>query len=98
MSLVQALEERFTDMDEVRDIANHGIMGGFNGFIYSSELCEFFDEYQDDIEDYLDDMGYAPNDIVGDTTCWTFQELKERSVWIVVESWCHAMVDEMDED
>ena len=96
MSLVQALEERFTDSDEIRDIVNHGIDGGFDGFIYSTELAEFFEEHEDEIEDVLNDLGMTLDDIVPDPTSWTFQELKERSVWIVVESWCHNQVDEMD--
>ena len=98
MSLVQALEERFTDPDEIRDIVNHGIDSGFDGFLYSTELAEFFEEHEDDIEDYLNDMGMTLNDIIPDPTCWTYQELKERSVWIAVESWCHCKVDELENE
>ncbi len=97
-TLLETLENRFEDIDEVRDISNHGITGGFSGFIYSTELAEFFDRYEDDIAEHLEDMGITVSDLVEDETCWTFQEMKERSVWIVVESWCHLKADEAEEE
>ena len=93
-TLHETLENRFTDPDEIRDISQYGIDGGFSGFIYSSELYEFFEQFESDIEDVLDDLGFTLNDIVQDKDSWTFQEVRERAVWIVVESWCHAMADE----
>ena len=100
MSLATALDERFLSDEDGRsdliDICNHGIDAGFGGFIYSTELCEFFNEHESDIEDVLDDMGITLNDIVRDPQSWTFQEVKERSVWIVVENYCHSMFDEVE--
>ena len=100
MSLAKALDERFLSDEDGRsdlvDIVNHGIASGFSGFIYSTELAEFFDEHESDIEDMLDDMDITLNDIVQDPQSWTFQEVKERSVWIVVENYCHCMFDELD--
>ena len=97
-TLQKTLDERFTDIDEVRDIVNHGISCGFNGFLYSSELCEFFDEHEDDIEDILDGLGIELNQLVDDPHRWTFQEMKEKSVWIVVENYCHQRIDEEDSE
>jgi len=50
-TLTDVLAERFTDMDEVRDIANHGCAMGVSGFIYYHETTKFFHDYEDDIED-----------------------------------------------
>ena len=92
-NLELALDARFTDMDEVRDISNHGISGGFSGFIYSTELAEFYDEHSEDIDDEMNNLELTPNDIVSDVDCWTLQELKEKSVWIAVECYCHSRMD-----
>ena len=39
----------------VRDIINHGIDGGFNGFIYTAELEKFYDANKERIMDELID-------------------------------------------
>ena len=51
--LFDALDKRFNDFDECKDIMNHGMRGGFSGFIYYTELTEFFNTHKDEIEDYL---------------------------------------------
>ena len=96
--LYNALCDRFDDMDEIKDVAEYGCAAGVSGFIYSTELCEFFDKHEEEIEERLQDMGLALNDIVRDPGCWTFQELKEQSVWIAVEDYCNWRVDEADQD
>ena len=63
-----ALNKRFFDdsapayLQDMQDIYKHGIAGGFSGFIYSSELAEFFEEHESDIEDLLNDMGITLNE------------------------------------
>ena len=52
-TLEETLARRFDDNDEVIDITNHGITGGFNGFIYTYEINEFFDEFENEIEDFF---------------------------------------------
>ena len=96
-NLETALNTRFDDPSEVCDVANHGITGGFSGFIYSTELAEFFDEHESDIEDLLHDMDITLNDIVQDPESWTYQEVKERSVWIAVEEYCCRKADELEQ-
>ena len=97
-TLDETLDKRFDDNDEIRDISTHGIAAGFGNFIYSSELDEFHREFEQEIEDRLHDLNYSLEDIVKDSTDWSYQELRERSVWIVVEAWCHDMVDKLDEE
>ena len=59
-TLQETLENRFDDPDEIRDISNHGITGGFSGFIYNYEIDNFYNEFEREIEDMLiDDLGYT---------------------------------------
>ena len=60
--LFEALEERFDDIEEVKDVARYGCSGGVSGFIYTYETREFFLKYEDDIEElmYEHDVTY-PN-------------------------------------
>ena len=90
--LFAALEERFDDIEEVRDIARHGMSGGFSGFIYSSELYEFYDKYEDCIEEYLYEMGVKLHELVDTEQFYTIQELKEKSIWRCVELWAQDKV------
>ena len=92
-NLERALSLRFTDNSEIRDVANYGCAGGVSGFIYSSELFEFFNEHESDIEDVLHELGFTFASLVADPDDWTFQELREKSVWIVVEYYCQGIVD-----
>ena len=95
-TLQETLARRFDDMDEVRDISNHGIQGGFNGFLYTYEINEFYNEFESEIEDYvIDELGYTFSQLTDD--CDSFQEIRNRCVWIVAESFCHHKVDLVDE-
>ena len=91
--MFDALAERFDDMDEIKDVAEYGCQAGVSDFIYSSELCEFFDKYEDEIETELDTLGLTYADLVDTTDFWTMQECKEKAVWCVVEMYCHQRVD-----
>ena len=83
------------EMDELNDIANHGMSAGVSGFIYSSELADVFDKYEDDIFDcldtYADDIGEKSgmqlviDYITRDDEHYTMQDIKEKSVWMCVE-------------
>ena len=90
-----ALTARFTDADEIKDVANYGCAGGVSGFIYYSETEKFFDEYEDEIYDYLNDAEYSMKNFVD--TGSTIATLKNEMVWCVVELWCQVQhnVNEM---
>ena len=95
-NLERALSIRFTDNSEIRDVASHGCAGGVSGFIYSSELFEFFNEHESDIEDVLNELELTLTDLHNEADNWTFQELREKAVWIVVEYYCQQLVDAYD--
>ena len=74
--MFDALAERFDDMDEIKDVAEYGCFAGVSGFIYSTELAEFFDKYEDEIEDELDSLGLKYTDLIDTDEFWTLQECK----------------------
>ena len=94
--LNDALAARFTDADEIKDVANYGCAAGVSGFIYSSELFDFFNEYESDIEDILDTCGVKLEHLVKDPEDWSFQEMREAAVWFVVEDYCQSKVLEAE--
>lgn len=89
------LEDRFEDIDEIKDVANYGCSAGVSGFIYSSKLADVFDEYEDQIKDLLDSHGIKYTDLVPDFE--TLQQVKEAAVWYAVETWCHQALEAYQE-
>lgn len=85
------------EVDELVDIANHGVSVGVSGFIYSTELMECYDKHEDTILDELDtfadDLGEQSGLAMvinsytkGDEDChYTMQCIKEHAVWMYVE-------------
>lgn len=75
--LVRAVINQHGDWEDwmanAPNIARHGIDGGFNGFIYYSETCEFARKNRSLIADYLDqlaaDMGESPTKLVQGFSC-----------------------------
>ena len=90
-TLQETLARRFDDISECQDIVNHGINSGFNGFIYNYEINEFFNEFESEIEDMIEDCGLSVSEFA--SSCDTFQELRIKGVWFVVEEFCHRKVD-----
>ena len=96
-TLILTLANRFNDPDEIRDVSNHGISGGFSGFIYTTEINAFYNEFEDEIVEYMYDMmgdGWLV-EIANNSS--NIQDMQNTIVWIVAESYCHQKVDEMDE-
>jgi hypothetical protein len=97
-NLNDALTARFTDADEIRDIANHNCAGGVNSFIWNYEVAEFFDQYEEEIYSYLNDCEMSMIDFVDRNGGSTITTLKVNMVWATVKLWCQAqqMVNEME--
>ena len=95
-TLQETLARRFDDMDEVRDVSNHGINCGYDGFLYNYEIDEFYNEFEREIEDMLiDELGYTYEQLASDAT--SFQDIRNKCVWVVAEAFCHHKVDLVDE-
>ena len=98
--LFDALEKRFDNLDECRDVAQYGCDMGVSGFIYYHETRKFFFEHEDEIEAYLD--GIYGDSILEDLSKEnkSINQLINAMVWIVVQDHCscvagkaEAMVD-----
>ena len=80
------------DVDQLKDIVNHGMSGGVSGFIYTKDCVQWFNENEDTIEEYLSDW-YFDNlnernylaALCTDTEPCSIDELKTKMVWTYVE-------------
>ena len=85
--LRDALEARFTDESEVRDVAFYGCISGVSDFIYYSETIAFFDQHQSDIEQWLlNDHEFSLADFCKDAE--DVNQLKNAMVWAAVDLYC----------
>jgi hypothetical protein len=91
-TLHTALTARFTEADEIKDVASYGCAGGVSGFIYYAECERFFDEHEDDIYNYLNDCGYTVEEFI-DSGSTISSTLKNDLVWTTVEVWCQAQLE-----
>ena len=95
-ALTAALNDRFDDIDEIRDIATHGCEGGVSGFIYYKDTREFFEKYEDDIEDVCYDI--LGNDflqqLAKDETC--ILGLINAMVWFTVQAYCQNKLQHLE--
>lgn len=97
------------DIDQVQcvaqtlaDIANSGLMTGYNGFIYMQEVVDFFDEHQQAISETLEqltcdsslieDEELTANDVVAQT-----ESFKSACVVRAVEYACAMFASLIDE-
>ena len=106
---MQTINKTFTildrefDIDELKDIVEHGMSSGVGGFIYTSECVEIFNNNDDVIEEYLsdwhhDNMGednyigaIASNEYNAHPVC-SIDELMTRMVWSYVELNAHDIL------
>lgn len=84
-------------IDQLVDIANHGMSAGVSGFIYSSELADIYDQHEDEIWELLDSVADDAGDASGmdfvikcytkndDKAYYSLQDIKGHSVWMFVE-------------
>jgi len=88
--LTVALDERFDDIEEVKTVADHGCEGGVSGFIYYSETSKFFDEYQEEIEEELENtLGDDYLRMIAESpTVTNTRTLKNFMVWSAVSMYC----------
>jgi hypothetical protein len=82
------------DIDELKDIVNHGMSAGVSGFIYTRECVDKFNDNDDEIEEYLSDWYHdnmGENNYIGSISSngtfsvGSIDELKTRMVWMYVE-------------
>ena len=94
--LFDALENRFDDVDELKDIYNHGMASGFGGFIYCNEIRTFFFEHEDEIEDYLyNNYGDELAESIARRHT-TVNGIINYKVWAAVETWVSTRLSELE--
>jgi len=94
------------ELDELRNIVNHGMRQGVSGFIYSSDLYDIFQEHESTITDYLDGFcednfnqsmwSYIAEQLSFDDQLWTKQEFIEYAVLLYVELRADELVNDVD--
>jgi len=93
--LTDALDERFNDLDEVKDVATYGCSAGVSDFIYYGQIRRFFFEHEDDIESYIED-NYGYEDWITNNPPSSVNNLINDSVWLVVEMFCQTKLNEFE--
>ena len=91
------------DIDELRDIVNHGMSAGVSGFIYTRECVDAFDANDDVIQDFLSDWYY--DCIGGDEGSFAYfardiediNQLKNKLVWAYVELKADSILQQIDD-
>jgi len=92
--LTNALNERFDDLDEIKDVAQYGCAMGVSGFLYMHETTKFFHEFEDDIEDVCyDTLGDDFMSIIAKNTT-SVQGMIQVMVWHTVETYCQRVAQE----
>ena len=99
-TLEETLVERFDgERDEMMDIVNHGISGGFHDFIYTYEINEFFNKFEDEIETYYYEIfGSEWMKDSGAAECDSMDAIRAHLVWGMCEMWCLGKLDELEEE
>ena len=89
--LTDALDERFDDLDEVKDVADYGCAAGVGGFIYYTETLDFFSKHQEDIEDTLQALlGDQYIEVLSRHDVVSMRQLINKMVWVIVEDYCQS--------
>ena len=93
--LTVALDERFDDIEEIKDVANYGCGGGVSGFIYYHETREFFNEHEEEIEQELEKIfgDRWMSDMVASQSVHDTMTFKNHCVWVIVELYCQNKRD-----
>ena len=100
--LFDALEQRFDDIEEVKDVARHGCSGGVNGFIYTYETREFFLKYEDEIEELMFEHEVTYPNLLDCMDQNSISSYMNAAVWYAVEHWAqdkvYTLENELDEE
>ena len=91
------------DLDQLNDIATHGMAQGVAGFIYSSDLYDLFTEHGEKVMEYLDDKAdelgvmsglqmVVDSITKGEEVYYSVQETKEQAIWMFVEMTAHDLL------
>ena len=86
------------DLDTLREIREHGCISGVaNQHIYYTETVSFFDNYEDEIIEYIaDTLGDEFNEELWIKNPCNIQGYKNASVWVFVELVANQLIEEYE--
>ena len=92
------------EIDELKDIVNHGMSAGVPGFISTKDNVQWFDENEDEIEEFLSDWYHDVMDednyihamTEGRPEIASIDALKQHMVWTYVELKAHDILCSVD--
>ena len=74
------------DSEQLHDIATHGCASGCAGsHIYTTDCVEFFDKYEIEITDYIEEFAGVASVFELTTDCCTISDIKVNIVWMFIE-------------
>ena len=86
------------DLDTLRDIVEHGCQSGAaNEHIYYYETTSFFDNYEDEIIEYIaDTLGGESNEQIWIDNPCNIVGYKNDTVWVYVELIAQQLIEEYE--
>lgn len=103
--LTFAVIEQGLEVESFEDVVNHGINGGFSGFIYYSDTTAFYNRHKDDIWelaiDQADEMGNSNvfemiAGFGGAKSVGSADQFENLMAWYAAEEVCRHVVDNFE--
>lgn len=87
------------DKDDLTNIVNHGcVSGSAHRHIYTSDCVDFYNEYQDEIDEYICDV-MGLNTVMEITTeCYDIQHAMSHLCWLYIDLMAGELLDEESEE
>ena len=98
MSAFETIQETY-ELETLREIVEHGCVSGVaHDHIYYSDTIKFFDEYEDEIIEYISDtLGGEFNEELWTNNPCNITGYKNDTVWTFVELVASQLVDEYED-
>lgn len=94
------------ELSELKDICKHGMVSGFGNLIYYKDTCEFYDKFNDEIwqliNDEMEDQGETKNPFIflswlnGGENVGSDHQFKNLLCWYAVEHVARLFTEEYD--
>lgn len=99
----QWMLEKF-ERDELRDMVEHGVQGGFSGLIYYQETVELYEQYYQEIWEMLCDeansLGMNPVELINNfrrsSSVVNHKEFVNLLVWFAAEKVAYDVIENGD--
>ena len=98
MSAFETIQESY-DLETLREIVEHGCVSGVaHDHIYYSDTIKFFDEYEDEIFEYIaDTLGGEFNEELWCNNPCNITGYKNDTTWTYIELVASQLIDEYED-